>query len=49
MAADGPCVAVLPEMFTCPYELERFEAYAEELPDGETGRFLARSFARSRR
>jgi len=42
-AADkGAGVIVLPEMFNCPYETRLFPAYAEEYPEGETVRMLAR-------
>lgn len=34
--AKGCNVAVLPEMFNCPYEVELFPSYAEETPGGET-------------
>lgn len=46
-AAGGAKVAVLPEMFNCPYQASLFPAYAEEFPGGpslemlsETARFL---------
>lgn len=34
-------LAVLPEMFNCPYGVEFFPGYAEPIPDGPTCRFLA--------
>ncbi len=46
-AAEGAKVAVLPEMFNCPYQTSLFPAFAEEFPGGpslemlsETARFL---------
>jgi len=39
-AQAGAKLAVLPEMFTCPYELDQFRPYAESLPDGPASRFL---------
>ncbi|MBI4704444.1 MAG: carbon-nitrogen hydrolase family protein [Deltaproteobacteria bacterium] len=47
-AQRGAALAVLPEMFTCPYELGRFPAYAEPLADGPCGRLLSASAARLR-
>lgn len=41
-ASMGARVAVLPEMFNCPYQTELFPAYAEPCPDGTTARMLAR-------
>ena len=35
-AGRGAVVAVLPEMFNCPYSSELFPGYAEQYPDGET-------------
>lgn len=32
---------LLPEMFQCPYNLESFPIFAEEIPGGETSLFLA--------
>ncbi len=41
-AADAGCrLAVLPEMFNCPYQADRFAAYSESWPDGETFRMLS--------
>ncbi len=36
----GADLAILPEMFICPYELELFTEYAEPIPDGRTCEFL---------
>ena len=33
---QGADLAVLPEMFNCPYENEKFIEYAEELNDSQT-------------
>ena len=41
-AAEGAGLVVLPEMFSCPYEAERFHELAEPLPDGPSGRMLSR-------
>ncbi len=38
-------LAVLPEMFNCPYEVERFAQFAEPIPDGRTCRFLSETAA----
>lgn len=35
-ASAGAQVAVLPEMFNCPYDIHRFRDYAENIPSGET-------------
>lgn len=35
-AAKNCQVAILPEMFNCPYETELFPQYAESYPEGET-------------
>ena len=41
-AADAGCIlAVLPEMFNCPYEVVKFDAYSETWPEGETFRMLS--------
>lgn len=37
---EGAHMAVLPEMFNCPYKTDNFPVYAEE-EDGETVRFLS--------
>ncbi|MBU0513566.1 MAG: carbon-nitrogen hydrolase family protein [Proteobacteria bacterium] len=37
----GADLAVLPEMFVCPYDQARFPEFAEPLPDGPTGRMLS--------
>ncbi|MDD4599723.1 Deaminated glutathione amidase [bioreactor metagenome] len=41
-AKSGCQIAVLPEMFNCPYQSELFPSYAESFPNGETIRLLAR-------
>ena len=41
-AGSGARLVVLPEMFSCPYEAERFGELAEPLPDGPSGRMLSR-------
>jgi omega-amidase len=38
----GADIAVLPEMFNCPYGQEYFAEYAETAPDGETFRCMAK-------
>ena len=45
-AAGGAQLAVLPEMFNCPYDIHCFRDYAEEIPSGETTEHLA-SLART--
>lgn len=40
-ARQGCQIAVLPEMFNCPYQSELFPQYAESYPDGQTIRLLA--------
>lgn len=35
-SADGAGIAVLPEMFNCPYNVSRFGRYAENIDTGET-------------
>lgn len=35
-ASAGAQVAVLPEMFNCPYDIHCFRDYAENIPSGET-------------
>ena len=45
-AAGGAQLAVLPEMFNCPYDIHCFRNYAEEIPSGETTNHLA-SLART--
>lgn len=42
-AASGCQVAVLPEMFNCPYDHEFFIKFAETAPDGQTLQMLART------
>ncbi|MBW2092628.1 MAG: carbon-nitrogen hydrolase family protein [Deltaproteobacteria bacterium] len=36
----GADLAILPEMFICPYELDLFPKYAEPIPDGRTCELL---------
>ncbi|MBW2061091.1 MAG: carbon-nitrogen hydrolase family protein [Deltaproteobacteria bacterium] len=38
--AEEADLAVLPEMFICPYELELFPEYAEPIPEGRTCQLL---------
>ncbi|KJS50744.1 MAG: carbon-nitrogen hydrolase [Peptococcaceae bacterium BRH_c23] len=45
-AAGGANLAVLPEMFNCPYDIHCFRDYAEEIPSGETTNHLV-SLART--
>lgn len=45
-AAGGAQLAVLPEMFNCPYDIHCFRDYAEQIPSGETTNLLA-SLART--
>lgn len=41
-AAERGCqLAVLPEMFNCPYQADHFAAYAEAYPDGDTIQMLS--------
>ncbi|MDI6907791.1 MAG: carbon-nitrogen hydrolase family protein [Thermoanaerobacterales bacterium] len=40
-AGSGCRLAVLPEMFNCPYDHAFFAAFAEEYPQGETTSFLS--------
>nr|WP_042338167.1 carbon-nitrogen hydrolase family protein [Desulfosporosinus youngiae] len=40
-AAGGAHMAVLPEMFNCPYDIHSFRDYAEIIPSGETTNLLA--------
>lgn len=42
-AADGCQLAILPEMFNCPYKAELFSEYAESYPQGETIKMLAKT------
>ena len=39
--AGGAQLAVLPEMFNCPYDIHCFRNYAEKIPSGETTNHLA--------
>jgi len=41
-------VAILPEMFNCPYQTELFAQYAESYPEGETIRMLSQMAAESK-
>ena len=34
-------LVLLPEMFQCPYSLESFPVFAEDIPNGETSHFLS--------
>lgn len=34
-------LVLLPEMFQCPYNLESFPVFAEDIPNGETSHFLS--------
>jgi len=45
-AARGAQLAVLPEMFNCPYDIHCFRDYAEKIPSGETTKHLV-SLARA--
>lgn len=47
-ADDGAALVVLPEMFTCPIEIDRFAAFAEPLPGGPAADMLSRVAARCR-
>ncbi len=40
-AGEGAQLVVLPEMFSCPYDVARFGAFAEAVPEGPTCVFLA--------
>lgn len=40
-AAKEAELAVLPEMFNCPYDIHCFPDYAEKIPSGETTAYLA--------
>ena len=43
-AADQNCqLAILPEMFNCPYKAELFSEYSETYPHGETIQMLAKA------
>ena len=44
-AAEGCQLAILPEMFNCPYKAELFSQYAEVYPQGETIKMLAKTAA----
>lgn len=45
-AAAANCqMAILPEMFNCPYQTELFSQYAEQYPEGDTLRMLAKTAA----
>lgn len=46
-AAKANCqVAILPEMFNCPYQAELFNQYAESYPEGDTFKMLAQVAAK---
>ena len=45
-AGKGAALLVLPEMFNCPYELERFRPCAESIPDGPTCQMLSEAARR---
>jgi len=45
-ASAGAQLAVLPEMFNCPYDIHCFRDYAENIPSGETTNHLS-SLART--
>lgn len=48
-AAKEKCqVAILPEMFNCPYQAELFSRYAETYPDGDTFTMLSQTAAQER-
>lgn len=48
-AAKAKCqVAILPEMFNCPYEVGLFTQYAESYPEGDTFKMLAQTAARAK-
>ena len=34
--SKGADIAVLPEMFNCPYDISKFSIYAEGIENGET-------------
>ena len=40
-ATQGARLVVLPEMFNCPYSVQCFPDYAEEIPAGETANLLS--------
>lgn len=40
-AEKGAQIIMLPEMFNCPYDIQYFRSYAEQLPAGETMAMLA--------
>lgn len=40
-ALEGARLVVLPEMFSCPYDVESFPRYAEEIPAGPSAAFLS--------
>jgi omega-amidase len=48
-AAKANCqVAILPEMFNCPYEAELFTQYAEHYPEGATFKMLSQAAAKEK-
>ena len=44
-AAENCQLAILPEMFNCPYKAELFSQYAEVYPEGESIQMLAKAAA----
>jgi predicted amidohydrolase len=44
-SADGAEIAVLPEMFNCPYNVSRFGRYAENIYTGETVKAISETAA----
>jgi len=49
VAAAANCqVAILPEMFNCPYQTELFSQYAERYPEGDTLNMLRQTAAESK-
>jgi len=48
-AAAANCqVAILPEMFNCPYQIELFSGFAEHYPEGDTLRMLRQTAAEAK-
>ncbi|NJD01539.1 MAG: carbon-nitrogen hydrolase family protein [Ruminiclostridium sp.] len=44
-AAGGAAVAVLPEMFNCPYDNSKFSEYAETIPGSQTAKAISQKAA----
>jgi Predicted amidohydrolase len=44
-AGGGAAVAVLPEMFNCPYDNKKFGKYAESMPDSPTAGAITKKAA----